>query len=433
MDSADLFTQPTPESCDDRPLADRMRPQIAEGVFGQEEALGVNAPLRRALESDAPCPSFILWGPPGCGKTTIARLFAHKKKARFVALSAIDAGAADLRHAFKTAEKFRSSGERTLLLTDEIHRFNKAQQDLFLPYIENGTIILIGATTENPSFALNSALLSRCRVVTLKKLDHAASLKLLDAAETFVGKTLPLSRASRDSLAAMADGDGRYLIGLCEAIFQLDAQETLDEDALSQIAAKRFTGHDKGGDAHYNLLSVFHKSLRGSDADAALYWAARIIAAGEDPLTVIRRLCACAAEDVGTADPQALIQALAAKDAYRFLGWPEGRQALAQAIIYVACCPKSNAAYKAFDAAMADAKKEGAHAPPMHALNAPTSLMKKEGYGKGYVYDHDAEHGYAGLSYFPSETPRRAYYNPTNRGFERDLRKRLDFFATKRR
>jgi putative ATPase len=427
---SDLF-RPSPSADPaerSRPLADRMRPSSPDDLLGQDALIADGGTLR-ALLAGGHVPSLILWGPPGCGKTTLARLIASHAKSRSVSMSAIDAGAAEIRAVFREAEQARALGQETVLTVDEIHRFNRSQQDLFLPYVENGAITLIGATTENPSFALNAALLSRCRVVTLKALDDAALRRLLARAETFVGLALPLDDAAKTALCRLAGGDGRYLLGVCEELFALGPCAPLDEAALLRRIGRRRPVHDKAGDGHYNLLSAFHKSLRASDVDAALYWAARMVAAGEDPLTILRRLTACAAEDVGTADPHALPQALAARDAHLFLGWPESRQALAQAIVYVATAPKSNAAYQAFDAAMADAEKTGAEPPPLHAVNAPTKTMKDEGYGTGYIYDHDVPEGCSGLCYFPVRTGRRRYYRPQERGFEREISKRLEYFA----
>ena len=412
-----------------RPLADLMRPKSFEDVLGQEHLLTEGTLFYNAIQSDTIFPSIIFWGTPGCGKTSMARLIAGHSDAKFVMISAITSATAELRKIFQRAEIDKEAGKRTLLLVDEIHRFNRSQQDLFLPYVENGTIILIGATTENPSFELNSALLSRCKVLVLNAIGHDDLIKLTKRAEQFVGRGLPVDDDARDTLCALADGDGRYLLGMCEDLFAQPDSKKLNSESLLSLVGKRKPIYDKSQDGHYNLLSAFHKSMRASDVDAALYWAARMIDGGEEPATIIRRMVACSAEDIGMADPQALVQALAAKDAYEYLGWPESGQAIFQAIIYICTSPKSNASYKAMKSAFTDARNEGSYMPPKHALNAPTKLMKNQNYGSGYVYDHDTPEGFSGQSYFPEEIGRREYYQPNKRGYEREIKKRLEYFT----
>jgi len=377
--------------------------------------------------------SMILWGPPGSGKTTIARLLADVAELEFEPLSAVFSGVADLRKIFAAAKERRAMGRGTLLFIDEIHRFNRAQQDGFLPYVEDGTVILIGATTENPSFELNAALLSRCQVFVLKRLDDTALEELLRRAESDAGKSLPLSAEARTALIAMADGDGRYLLNLAEELFALGEAGPLDTARLIALVQKRAPLYDKAQEGHYNLISALHKSLRGSDVDASLYWLARMLGGGEDPIYIARRLVRFASEDVGMADPQALVQALAAWDTYERLGSPEGELAIAQSVIYLATAPKSNAAYRAFGNAKRAAAETGSLAPPMHILNAPTGLMRDLGYGKGYDYDHDAPEAFSGQNYFPEGMDRRTLYQPVERGFERDIRKRLEYWAKLRR
>jgi putative ATPase len=373
--------------------------------------------------------SVILWGPPGTGKTTIARLLSSSFGLQFAQLSAVFSGVADLKKAFEVAKQRRQLGQGTLLFVDEIHRFNRSQQDSFLPVVEDGTVILVGATTENPSFELNGALLSRCQVLVLRRLDDAALEKLLERAEIHYGLKLPLTSDARVALRAMADGDGRYLLNLVEEVAVLKAMEPLDTAGLVEAVQRRAPLYDKDREEHYNLISALHKSIRGSDPDAALYWLARMLVAGEQPLYIVRRLIRASVEDIGLADPQAIGQALAAKDVYDFLGSPEGEIALAQCVLYLATAPKSNAVYKAFGAASRAARQHGSLIPPAHILNAPTKLMKNLGYGSGYEYDHDAEEGFSGQNYFPDAMHREAYYQPKEAGFEREVIKRLEYWA----
>ena len=410
-----------------RPLADRLRPKTLAEVVGQDHLLGPEAPLGRML-SQGRLASMVLWGPPGCGKTTIARLLAEQSDLAFEPLSAVFSGVADLRKVFARAKERRLAGQGTLLFIDEIHRFNKAQQDGFLPYVEDGTVVLVGATTENPSFELNAALLSRAQVFVLRRLDEPALEELLQRAERETGRTLPLEADARLALIAMADGDGRYLLNLTEELYDLPADDRLDTARLAQVVQKRAPVYDKGQDSHYNLISALHKSLRGSDSDAALYWLARMLAAGEDPNYIARRLLRFAVEDVGLADPRALEQTLAAWQAYERLGSPEGELALAQAVLYLGTAPKSNAAYKALGQALAAAKETGSLMPPKHILNAPTRLMKDLDYGKDYAYDHDQPEAFSGQDYFPEDMPRRRFYQPVDRGFEREITKRLEYW-----
>ena len=416
-----------------RPLADRMRPDCIDGIFGQEELLGEGAPLRRMIDSGK-LSSFILWGPPGCGKTTLARILAGRGNLHFVSLSAVFSGVADLRKAFEEAAARRQAGEGTLLFVDEIHRFNRAQQDGFLSYVENGTVTLVGATTENPSFELNSALLSRCKVYVLHPLDEAALMKLLARAEELTGRKFPADREGCAMLCSLADGDGRYFINLVESVYGLTKDgESLDAEGVLKLVQRRPPVYDKDRDGHYNLISALHKSLRGSDTDAALYWMARILAGGEDPKYLLRRLTRFAAEDVGLADPQALNLAVAAWDVYDRLGSPEGDLAIAELVIYLGSSPKSNSAYVAHQSALKAAKEYGSLMPPAHILNAPTKLMKEQGYGKGYVYDHDTPEGFSGQNYFPESMPRKSFYRPVERGFEREIAKRLAWYERLRR
>lgn len=410
------------------PLADRLRPAALEEVVGQSHVLGEDGVLSRMIASGHYL-SLIFWGPPGCGKTTLARLIAKESGYHMETVSAVSSGVADLKKVFEKATALKQTGTRTLLFVDEIHRFNRAQQDAFLPYVENGTIILVGATTENPSFELNSALMSRCRLVVLRRLEDAALEQLLQRAEAKIDRPLPLDKEARASLLAMADGDGRYLLNMAEELFTLRPKQPLDTAKLVETIHRRAPIYDKAQESHYNLISALHKSLRGSDTDAALYWFSRMLDGGEDPLYIARRLVRFAVEDIGLADPEAVHQALAAKETYDFLGSPEGELALAQAVVYLGTAPKSNAVYKAYNTARADAKANGSLMPPKHILNAPTKLMKNEGYGAGYQYDHDAKDGFSGQDYFPEQMDRREYYKPKERGFERDIKKRQEYWA----
>jgi putative ATPase len=413
-----------------RPWADRLRPASLEEIAGQDHLVGPEGALTRMLASGR-IPSIILWGPPGTGKTTIARLLAGKTGLIFEQMSAIFSGVADLKKVFDTARMRREQGKSTLLFVDEIHRFNKSQQDSFLPFVENGTITLVGATTENPSFELNGALLSRCQVLVLKRLDSDALIQLASRAEAFAGRSLPLQSAARRALLELADGDGRYFLNVCEDIFATVPvhAEALDIVALSRLVSKRVPLYDKSAEGHYNLISALHKSVRGSDPDAALYYLARMLVAGEDPLFLLRRIVRMAYEDVGLADPQAAQQALAAKDAFDFLGSPEGELAIVQAVIYVATAPKSNAVYTAFKSSMVRAKETGALMPPKTILNAPTRMMREQEYGTGYRYDHDEPDAFSGQGYFPEEMGRVTFYEPADRGFEREINKRLDYWS----
>jgi putative ATPase len=412
----------------DRPLADRLRPVRLDEVVGQQHLLGEGAPIGRMVEVGR-LSSMILWGPPGCGKTTTARLLAETAGLEFEPISAVFSGVADLRKVFEAARKRREDGRGTLLFVDEIHRFNRAQQDAFLPVVEEGTVVLVGATTENPSFELNGALLSRCQVMVLERLDDDALEELIVRAEREVGRALPLDGEARAGLRAMADGDGRFVINLAEDLFDIAPGTELDAEGLAKAVQRRAALYDKAQEGHYNLISALHKSLRGSDVDAALYWFGRMLAGGEDPLYIARRLVRFASEDIGLAEPQALPQALAAWDAYERLGSPEGELAIAQAVIYLASAPKSNAAYRALGDAVRAAKETGSLMPPKHILNAPTGLMKELGYGAGYVYDHDTEDGFSGQNYFPDDMARLPLYRPRERGFEREIAKRLDYWA----
>ncbi len=409
------------------PLADLLRPRSLADVVGQDHLLAADAPIGRMV-ANRKLSSMILWGPPGCGKTTIARLLAQGTDLMFEPLSAVFSGVADLRKVFDAARKRREMGQGTLLFVDEIHRFNRAQQDAFLPVVEDGTVILVGATTENPSFELIGALLSRAQVFVLRRLDDNDLETLLQRAEAHLGHPLPLTDEARTALRAMADGDGRFLLNLTEEIAQLQTEQRLGPDELARLVQRRAPLYDKAQEGHYNLISALHKSLRGSDTDAALYWLARMLAGGEDPIYILRRLTRAAVEDIGLADPQAVVQALAAWDTYDRLGSPEGELAIAQCVIYLTTAPKSNAAYQAYGEARAMARETGSLMPPMHILNAPTRLMRNLGYGKGYVYDHATEEGFSGQNYFPEGVPRRNFYRPGERGFEREIKKRLEYW-----
>jgi putative ATPase len=416
-----------------RPLADKLRPRQLADVVGQDHLLGPDGALTRMLATRS-LGSMIFWGPPGTGKTTVARLLADATEMHFDQISAVFSGVADLKKTFDAARARRETGTGTLLFVDEVHRFNRAQQDSFLPVMEDGTIVLVGATTENPSFELNAALLSRARVLVFKSLDAAAIEKLLARAEAIEGRALPLDPEARAALLRMADGDGRAALTLAEEIWRAARKGELFNSAkLQDVVQRRAPIYDKSQDGHYNLISALHKSVRGSDPDAALYYLARMLDAGEDPLYLARRIVRMAIEDIGMADPQALVITNAAKDAYDFLGSPEGELALAQAVIYVATAPKSNAAYAAFGAAKRVAKEAGSLLPPKHILNAPTKLMQQENYGAGYEYDHDAPEAFSGQDYFPEALGRQQFYNPPERGFEREIRKRLDYWAKLRR
>ena len=431
---ADLFEPDRPEKAPPgRPLADRLRPKTLAEVVGQEHLTGEDGALTRLIRSGS-LGSMIFWGPPGTGKTTVARLLAGETGLAFEQISAIFSGVADLKKVFEAAKLRRANGRQTLLFVDEIHRFNRAQQDSFLPVMEDGTVILVGATTENPSFELNAALLSRARVMVFHTLDGDSLARLLERAEKAEGKPLPLDDEARAVLVRMADGDGRASLTLAEEVWRAaKPSEVFDAEGLQKVVQRRAPIYDKSQDGHYNLISALHKSVRGSDPDAALYYLARMLDAGEDPLFLGRRLVRMASEDIGLADPQALVIANAAKDTYDFLGSPEGELALAEACVYLATAPKSNAVYTAFKAAMRAAKSHGSLLPPKTILNAPTKLMKEEDYGAGYRYDHDEPDAFSGQDYFPEEMGRQSFYDPPDRGFEREIRKRLDYWARLRR
>jgi putative ATPase len=427
---ADLFdtaaAQPAPGA--PRPLADRLRPRTLSEVIGQAHVLGPEGPLGAMLAAGS-LSSLILWGPPGVGKTTIARLLADQTNLAFVQISAIFTGVPDLKKVFEQARIRRQNGQGTLLFVDEIHRFNKAQQDGFLPHMEDGTILLVGATTENPSFELNAALLSRSQVIVLERLTPADLERLTQRAERELGRALPLTGEAREAMIDMADGDGRACLNLIEQVAACKADKPLTRDQLATRLMRRATKYDKSGEEHYNLISALHKSVRGSDPDAALYWFARMLEGGEDPRFLARRITRMAVEDIGLADPQAQAVCLDSWQTYERLGSPEGELALAQAVVYLALAPKSNAVYTAYKAARAAARDTGSHPPPLHIRNAPTKLMKEIGYGAGYAYDHDAEDGFSGQNYFPDGMRRPVYYAPPERGFERELKKRIDYFG----
>jgi putative ATPase len=427
----DLFAaepgcEPATSLAPDAPLADRLRPQALQDVVGQEHLTGPEGAIGRMVAAGK-LASMILWGPPGTGKTSIARLLADAVGMRFASISAVFSGVADLKKAFAEAEKMAEAGRKTLLFVDEIHRFNRAQQDGFLPFVERGVVTLVGATTENPSFALNAALLSRAQVLVLNRLDDAALGALLERAETIEGP-LPLDPQARTAMIAGADGDGRFLLGQAETLYAAKLPEPLDPSALGAFLQRRVAVYDKDRDGHYNLISALHKSLRGSDPQAALYYLARMLVAGEEPLFVLRRLVRFASEDIGLADPHALTQCLAAKDAYQFLGSPEGELAIVQACLYCATAPKSNAAYVAQKAAWKSAKETGSLMPPMNIVNPATGLMESLGYGKGYTYDHDTPEGFSGDNYWPEEMTPQELYTPAERGFEREVKKRMDYW-----
>ena len=435
---ADLFAdQDAPARAPDAspanaPLADRLRPRSLDEVVGQRHLTGPEGAIGRMVAAGR-LASMILWGPPGTGKTTIARLLAGAVGMRFVAISAVFSGVADLKKVFAEAQTAARAGQQTLLFVDEIHRFNRAQQDGFLPYVENGTVTLVGATTENPSFEINAALLSRCQVLILRRLDHEALAELVSRAEALDDRTLPVTPDAREALIASADGDGRFLLNQVETLFSIEIDEPLGPAELSDLLHRRVPVYDKDREGHYNLISALHKTIRGSDPQAALYYLARMLVAGEEPLYILRRLTRAAVEDIGMADPNALLQCLAAKEMYDFLGSPEGEIGLVQACLYLATAPKSNAAYLAQKQAWRSAKETGSLVPPMHILNAPTKLMKNVGYGKGYAYDHDADEGFSGQDYWPEEMNPQTFYEPTDRGFEARVRERLEYWEQRRK
>ncbi|HEV8407663.1 MAG TPA: replication-associated recombination protein A [Sphingomicrobium sp.] len=435
---ADLFadqelpSRPLEARSEGAPLADRLRPRSLEDIVGQEHLTGPEGAIGRMVAAGR-LSSMILWGPPGTGKTSIARLLADAVGLRFVAVSAVFTGVADLKKIFADARTAARAGQKTLLFVDEIHRFNRAQQDGFLPYVEDGTVTLVGATTENPSFEINAALLSRCQVLILRRLDHDALDELVRRAEALEVRPLPVEMDAREALIASADGDGRFLLNQVETLFSVEIAKPLSPSELSDLLHRRVPVYDKDREGHYNLISALHKSLRGSDPQAALYYLARMLVAGEEPLYVLRRLTRAAVEDIGMADPQALLQCLAAKEMYDFLGSPEGEIGIVQACLYLATAPKSNATYIAQKKAWARAEETGSQMPPMHILNAPTKLMKSVGYGKGYAYDHDADEGFSGQDYWPEEMAQEDFYQPTDRGFEARVKERLDYWEERRK
>lgn len=416
----------------DAPLADRLRPKSLDEVVGQEHLTGPDGAIGRMVAAGR-LASMILWGPPGTGKTSIARLLADAVGLRFVAVSAVFSGVADLKKIFAEARTAARAGQKTLLFVDEIHRFNRAQQDGFLPYVEDGTVTLIGATTENPSFEINAALLSRCQVLILRRLDHDALEELVRRAEAMEERPLPVTPEAREALIASADGDGRFVLNQVETLFSIEVEQPLGPAELSDLLHRRVPVYDKDREGHYNLISALHKSIRGSDPQAALYYLARMLVAGEEPLYLLRRLTRAAVEDIGLADPNALLQCLAAKEMYDFLGSPEGEIGIVQACLYLATAPKSNAAYTAQKRAWSSAKETGSLMPPMHILNAPTKLMKNVGYGKGYAYDHSTDEGFSGQDYWPEEMEAQAFYEPTDRGFEARVKERLDYWKQRRK
>jgi putative ATPase len=435
---ADLFADDeissrAPEaSAANAPLADRLRPTSLGEIVGQEHLTGPDGAIGRMVAAGR-LASMILWGPPGTGKTRIARLLADAVGLRFVAISAVFSGVADLKKIFAEARQMAKAGQHTLLFVDEVHRFNRSQQDGFLPYVEDGTVTLVGATTENPSFELNAALLSRCQVLILRRLDHAALEELIRRAETIEQRNLPVTGEAREALIASADGDGRFLLNQVETLFAIEIEQPLGPAELSDLLHRRVPVYDKDREGHYNLISALHKTIRGSDPQAALYYLARMLVAGEEPLYLLRRLTRAAVEDIGMADPNALVQCLAAKDTYDFLGSPEGELAIVQACLYLATAPKSNATYMAQKKAWRSAQETGSLMPPMHILNAPTKLMKNVGYGKGYAYDHSTQEGFSGQDYWPEEMEPQSFYAPTDRGFEAKVRERLEFWEQRRK
>src|SRR3954463_8423817 len=427
----EIPTKPQQAPAADAPLADRLRPTTLDEVVGQEHLTGAEGAIGRMVAAGK-LASMILWGPPGTGKTTIARLLADAVGMRFVAISAVFSGVADLKKVFAESRDHMKLGRQTLLFVDEIHRFNRAQQDGFLPYVEDGTVVLVGATTENPSFELNAALLSRAQVLILNRLDTAALCKLLDRAEALMERPLPLTPEARDALVGTADGDGRFVLNQAETLFSISFDEPLDPAGLAALLHRRVAVYDKDREGHYNLISALHKAIRGSDPQAALYYLARMLTAGEEPLYVLRRLTRAAVEDIGLADPNALVQCIAAKDTYDFLGSPEGELAIVQACLYLATAPKSNAAYVAQGRSWRSAKETGSLTPPAHILNAPTKLMKQIGYGKDYAYDHDADEAFSGQDYWPEEMEAQTFYEPSNRGFEARVAERMAWWEEQR-